>query len=145
MQHLWSLATWNLEITHDAGEPEWIDTPVTRLALEDIVTPEQSRFDGEKWIVPLLKPLNLLTAWYMDELCEHLYVTCIDPRGITVHKLLHELDVQEDLPKTHLTGIPLTDLWYTVDGFYTFTVAYFYGGWPYQQYGSFRLLLIEED
>ena len=29
MLHLWSLATWNLEVTHDAGNPEWVDAPVT--------------------------------------------------------------------------------------------------------------------
>ena len=81
----------------------------------------------------------------MDELCEHLYVTCLDPRGVTLHKQLNELEVHEDLPKVHLTGLPLDRLWYTVDGFYTFTLAYFYGGLPYHQFGSFRILLTQRE
>lgn len=36
-------------------------------------------------------------------------------------------------------------VWYTVDGFYTFTFTYFYGGLPYQHYGSFRILLTQKE
>ncbi len=144
MLHLWSLATWNLEVTHDAGNPEWIDTPVTNLTVDSRVENEGNTFDGEKWAMRLPQELNLLTAWYMDEVCEHLYITCIDPRGITLLKLLNEIEVQEDLPRIHLAGYPLSHLWYTVDGFYTFTFAYFYGGLPYQHFGSFQILLMEK-
>lgn len=108
MLHLWSLATWNLEITHDAGNPEWIDTPVTNWKFESLAANEAHSFDGDKWTIRLPQPLNLLTAWYMDEVCEHLFLTCIDPRGITLHKLLNEIEVQEDIPKIHLAGIPLS-------------------------------------
>lgn len=145
MLHLWSLATWNLEVTHDAGNPEWIDTPVTNWKFESLAANEAQFFDGEKWTIRLPQPLNLLTAWYMDEVCEHLFMTCIDPRGITLHKLLNEVEVQEDIPKIHLAGIPLSHLWYIVNGFYTFTFAWFYGGWPYQHAGSFRMLLMQEE
>lgn len=145
MLHLWSLATWNLDVTHDAGNPEWIDAPVTNWNVDNLATGAGNTFDGEKWSIRLPQPLHLLTAWYMDEICEHLYVTCIDPRGITLLKLLNEIEVQEDLPRIHLVGLPLSHLWYTVDGFYTFTFAYFYGGLPYQHFGSFRMLLMQEE
>ena len=145
MLHLWSLATWAVEITHDAGTPEWIDAPVTRVNIGDISRSESYRFDGERWIVRLPKTLNLLTAWYMDELCEHLYITCIDPRGITVHRILEELDVQEDITRLSTTGIPIAYLWYTVDGFYTFSFTYMYGGLPYQHIGSFRMMLTRKE
>ena len=145
MLHLWSLATWNLEVTHDAGNPEWIDTPVTNWKFESLAANEAQFFDGEKWTIRLPQPLNQLTAWYMDEVCEHLFMTCIDPRGITLHKLLNEVEVQEDIPKIHLAGIPLSHSWNTVNGFYTFTFAWFYGGWPYQHSGSFRMLLMQEE
>ena len=108
MLHLWSLATWNFEITHDAGHPEWIDTPITNWNIKNLRASEGNTFDGEKWTIRLPQSLNLLTAWYMDEVCEHLYLTCIDPRGITLLKLLDEIEVQEDIPKIHLAGIPLS-------------------------------------
>ncbi len=79
----------------------------------------------------------------MDELCEHLYFTSIDPNGITLFRMLDEVAVQEDLPKLSVNGMPLTHLWYTVDGFYTFTFTYFYGGLPYQHFGSFRIMLTQ--
>ena len=145
MLHLWSLATWGMDITHDAGMPEWIDAPVTEVSVGKLSESEDHAFDGERWTFRLPKPLYLMTAWYMDELCEHLYVTCIDPRGKTLHRILEELEVQEDIPKLNTTGIPLTHLWYTVDGFYTFTFAYMYGGLPYQHFGSFRIMLTQKE
>jgi len=143
--HLWSLATWGLDITHDAGTPEWIDTPVTNYTIDNLSASGGHSFDGEKWTIRLPKTLQLLTAWYMDELCEHLYFTCIDPNGITLYRLLDELEVQEHIPRLHVHGMPLTHLWYTVDGFYTFTFTYFFGGFPYQRFGSFRLMLVKKE
>ena len=145
MLHLWSLATWNLEVTHDAGQPEWIDTPVTNWNFDNLAEGEGNYFDGEKWTVSLPQELHLLTAWYMDEFCEHLYISCIEPRGKTLMKILEEIEFQEDIPKIHLASIPLSHLWYTEDGFYTFTFAYFYGGLPNQHFGSLRLLLMQGE
>ena len=145
MLHLWSLATWGVHITHDAGMPEWIDTPVTNWIIDNLSPSGGHTFDGKKWTIRLPTTLQLLTAWYMDEFCEHLYITFIDPRGITLHKILDELEVQEDIPRLNIGGIPLTHLWYTVDGFYTFTFTYFYGGMPYQHFGSFRFMLVQKE
>ncbi len=145
MLHLWSLATWGIDITHDAGQPEWIDAPVTEVSIGNLSEGEDQAFDGERWTFRLAQTLYLLTAWHMDEPCEHLYVTCIDPRGITLHRILEEVEVREDIPVLSTAGIPLTHLWYTVDGFYTLTFAYLYGGLPYQHFGSFRILLTQKD
>ena len=145
MLHLWSLATWGVHITHDAGMAEWIDTPVTNWIIENLSPSGGHSFDGDKWTIRLPSQLQLLTAWYMDEYCEHLYFTFVDPRGITLYRDLVELEFQEDIPKIHIAGIPLTHLWYTVDGFYTFTFTYFYGGMPYQQFGSFRFMIVQKE
>lgn len=141
MLHLWSIATWNLDITHDAGIPEWIDAPITDWNIGNLATSEGNSFDGEKWTVRLPQPLHLFTAWHMDELCDQLYLTCIDPRGITLIRLLEDIPFRDDIPRIHLASIALSHLWYTEDGFYTFTFAYFYRGLPYQRCGSFRLRL----
>jgi len=141
--HLWSLATFGVDITHDAGKPEWIDAPVTGWTIDDLSPSGGHTFDGETWTIRLPETMYLLTAWYMDELCEHLYVTCLDPRGKTVWKMLDELEVEENLPRLNIAAVPLTHLWYTVDGLYTFTFAYFYGGLPYQHFGSFRIMLTQ--
>ncbi|MCY4061564.1 MAG: hypothetical protein OXG53_04275 [Chloroflexi bacterium] len=145
MLHLWSLATWNLEVTHDAGHPEWLDAPVTSWTIEDLETSTGNSFDGEKWTVRLPQPLNLLTAWHMDEPCDQLYLTCIDPRGKTLIRLLQEIHYRDDLPRIQLTSIALPQLWYTEDGFYEFTFAYSFDRLPYQRYGSLRLRQMQGD
>lgn len=145
MLHLWSLATWNLEVTHDAGHPEWIDTPITNWNFDNLAESEGNYFDGEKWTVSLPQPLHLFTAWYIDELCDQLYLTCIDPRGKTLIRLLEEIPYRDEIPRIHLASIALSHLCYTENGFYTFTFAYFYGGLPYQRYGSFRLRLTQGE
>ena len=141
MLHLWSLATWGVHITHDAGMPEWIDQPVTNWVIENLTLSDESFSDGGKWTLRLPATLHLLTAWWMDEYCEDLYITCIDPNGITLHRSLIEQEFQENIPRIHVANIPLSHLWYTVDGFYTFTFTYFYGGLPYEHFGSFRFRL----
>ena len=145
MLHLWSLATSGIHITHDAGMPEWIDTPVTNWTIDNLSPSAGHSFDGNKWTIRLPSTLHLLTAWYMDEFCDGLYLTYTDPNGITLYRDLLEREVQEDIPKTHIAGIPLSHLWYTVDGFYTFTFTYFYGGFPYQHFGSFRFMLARKE
>ena len=145
MLHLWSLATSGVHITHDAGMAEWIDKPITEWIIDEVMWNEGKSFDGEKWTIRLPEYLHLLTAWYMDEYCESLYYTCIDPRGKTLHRNLIDQEFHEDLPRMHIAGISLNRLWYTVDGCYTFTFTYFYGGLPYEQLGSFRFRLARRE
>ena len=145
MQHLWSVATWDSTITHDAGMPEWIDRPLTEWKFDSRDLIGGNPFDGTKCAIQLPQTLHLVTAWYMDELCEDLYLTCIDPRGITLYRDLLEQKFQESIPTIKIAGIPLTRLWYTVDGTYTFTFAYFFGGLPYQHLGSYRFRLVREE
>ncbi len=145
MLHLWSVATWELEVTHDAGQPEWIDAPVTDWNIGNVESSDESFFDGEKWTVRLPQPLHLFTAWHMDEPCDQLYVTCIDPRGNTLARLLQDITYGDHIPRIHLASIALNHLWYTEDGFYAFTFAYFFEGLPYQRYGSLRLRLMQGE
>ena len=122
-----------------------MDTPVTSWRIENLAESEGNYFDGEKWTVSLPQQLHLLTSWYIDEPCDHLYITCIDPHGKTLMQELEEIQVRDDLPRFHLASYPLNQLWYTVDGCYTLTLAYFSGGWLYQQYGSIRLFLAQGE
>ena len=145
MLHLWSLATTGTHITHDAGMPEWIDKPITEWVIEDLSENNGHSYDGNKWMIRLPQTLHLLTAWYVDEVCEHLYFTCIDPNGITLHRDLLDRAVLENIPRTNIAGIPLSHLWYTVNGFYTFTFTYFFGGFPYQHFGSFRFMIATKE
>ena len=82
--------------------PEWIDAPVTGWTIDDLSPTGGHTFDGETWTIRLPQTMYLLTAWYMDELCEHLYITCLDPRGKTVYKMLDELEVEENLPRLNM-------------------------------------------
>ena len=141
MLHLWSLATRHVDITHDAGQPEWIDAPITNYTIDSLSASEGHHFDGEKWTIRLPRDLRLMTAWYIDELCEQLLFTCIDPNGITLFRQLHDLEFREDIPRLSVHGLPLAHLWYTVTGVYAFTFNLCYDGLPYQRSGSFRLLL----
>lgn len=122
-----------------------MDTPITSWTIESLEATAGNSFDGEKWTVRLPQPLHLFTAWYIDELCDQLYLTCIDPRGKTLIRLLEEIPYRDELPRTHLASIALPHLWYTVNGFYTFTLAYFNEGLPYQRFGSLRLRLTQGE
>lgn len=145
MLHLWSVATWNLEVTQDAGQPEWLDTPITSWTIESLESSAGNSFDGEKWTVRLSKPLHLLTAWHMDEPCDQLYLTCIDPRGKTLMRLFQDIEPRDDISRILLTSIALPHLWYTEDGLYEFTIAYVFDGLPWQRYGSVRLRLMQGE
>ena len=128
MLHLWSLATWNLEVTHDAGHPEWIDAPVTNWNFDNPAESEGNYFEREMELVRLPQPLHLFTAWYIDELCDQLYLTCIDPRGKTLIRLLEETSYRDEIPRIHLASIALSHLVILRNGFYAFTFAYFGAG-----------------
>lgn len=108
MLHLWSLATWNLEVTHDAGQPEWLDTPITSWTIENLEADAANAFDGEKWTVRLPQPMNLITAWFTDERCDQLYLSCIDPRGRTLMRIVEGIPYREDLPRIQLSNIALS-------------------------------------
>ena len=43
MQHLWTAATTTDTVTHDAGEPEWLDLPITGYTFAPILTKMSSR------------------------------------------------------------------------------------------------------
>lgn len=120
-----------------------LDTPVTSWKIDNIAESEGNYFDGEKWTVRLPQPLKLVTAWNVDEPCDQLYLTCIDPRGKTLIRLLQEIEPRDDIPRIQLTSIALPYLWYTEDGFYTLTVACVGGGFPFQRYGSIALRLMQ--
>lgn len=77
--------------------------------------------------------------------CVTLYFTGIDPNGITLFRIMDKLKVQEDIPKLSVKGLPLTHLSYTVDGFYTFMFTYFFGVFPHQRFGSFRIMLTQKE
>ena len=87
--------------------------------------------------------LYVYTAWHMDEVCNGLYLTCIDPLGKTIAKVLVTRDVQVALPRVVLSSVHLDELWYTVEGFYTFTLSHCFNEMPYLPSSSFRIELMQ--
>ena len=143
MVHLWTVATWELEITPDAGYAEWIGAPLTELTF-DLWSPHDDYImDDGVWSIPLPDTLFVYSAWHMDEVCNGLYLTCLDPRGKTIHQQLIPNDLQIDPPRVVRSSVPLTHVWYTVDGYYTFTLAHCYDGLPYLPSSSIRILLMQ--
>ena len=133
---MWTVLTWDRTITHDAGLPEWIDTPLSELSLEELAPRTDIHLDGEMLAPRLAQPLYLFTTWFLDEVFDQLYMSIIDPRGITLHRELRNTTVDVELPSVHMKSIPLHQLWYTSEGLYTFSVAYSYKGFPCQRIGS---------
>ena len=86
MQHLWSIATWDQIVTHDAGRAEWVDTPIMHLDIGDLAPDSSIFFEGQFWTVELARDLYLMSAWHLDEDHDGIYFTCIDPHGITLHQ-----------------------------------------------------------
>ena len=79
MQHLWSVATWEIE-THDDDRTSLkkIGAPVAEHFLDINGKPKRS---GEFLEVPLPRDLYLLTAWYVHDFLDVLNVFYTDPDG----------------------------------------------------------------
>ena len=140
MQHLWSAATWELQVNADAVDDSMIAVPVTILSLDIREEYIESQAREPVYKVPLDMNLYLLTAWYVHDFLDKLRITLTDPNRI-------QLWYNEPKPKSkgistravHI--IPIGHLWYSVDGLYQFTFQFSNDDGYRSEAGSFRIVL----
>ena len=141
MQHLWSVATWEIETSEDdPTSGKRIGAPVTEYSVA--IKGKRKDFDGhsEPEEVPLPRELYLLTAWYVHDFLDKMHISFTDPNG-------RELWYNE--PRLRSRGIstkaihviPIWRLWYSVDGLYSFTFQFSNDDGRSSETGSFRIVL----
>ena len=92
MRHLWTTATSEQTVTHDAGEPEWLDLPVQGYVFRGELPDERPAVQAlnPKWL--------LLTCWQfeLDDVGKRLYADMFikDPNGNVL--LASPLDPPDD-------------------------------------------------
>ena len=150
MRHLWTTVTTENTVTHDAGEPEWLDLPLTdyvvgeSLDLEEL--PQREELDTA-WLIQ--------SRWLMEEAdLERPMVPIIeyrDPLGITLHnEPLTQEGSEELFIFQESSVVPLSmslrwkSTWYTVPGLYTFIVRWV-GSPATRETGRFSILISESD
>ena len=122
MQHLWSAATWELQVDEDASDESMIRVPVTILSLDSSQRRRITQVPIPFYEVPSAKDLFLITVWYVHDFLDRMHISFSDPSGI-------ELWHSEPKPKSKgistraLDVIPIGHLWYSVDRVYEFNVG----------------------
>lgn len=130
MRHLWTTVTTEHTITHDAGEPEWLDLP-----LDDFVVPSTPDVEELPVLFELDPPWQLRSKWMMDEGdIGYLLVPLVefrDPLGVTLFQEEATLERAEELQylltvttEAYMVGHRFRDLWYTLPGLYTLFVRW---------------------
>ena len=135
-------------VTHDAGEPEWLDLP-----LSDFVVPSPLEDDE----LPVLRELDpawqLRSKWMMDEGdIGYMLVPLVefrDPLGVTLFQEEASLERSEELQfpltltaESYIVNQKIPDLLYTLPGLYTFIVRWV-GSPATRETGRFSLLIKE--
>ena len=145
MQHLWTTATTMKTVTYDAGQPEWLDLPITGYTVR--ASPGDDTLAEER-----LDPAWLLRSnWLPDEadIGRRLepFVEFIDPLGEILFADTPETVDESELyspqpfsiaPMT--LNLPWIYVWYTVPGAYTFTVRWV-GSRATREVGRFSLMI----
>ena len=140
MRHLWSAATWELQVDDDSHEESMIQIPVSILNLDIEEKYLVSHSPIQVYGVPLSSTLHLLTAWYVHDFLDKLHISLFDPNG-------RELWYSE--PKRKLGGIstravhviPIRNLRYSVDGLYEFAFYFSNDDGGHSETGSFRVAM----
>lgn len=140
MQHLWSAATWELHVNEELIDESTIGVPVTILSLDVSEKRKVAQSLSPEHKVALERDLYLLTAWYVHDFLDKLYIALTDPSG-------RELWYTEPKPTSigistravHI--IPIGHLWYSVDGLYEFTFQFSNDDGRSSEKGFFRIVL----
>ncbi len=122
MRHLWTTVTTENTVTHDAGEPEWLDLPLTDFVVD--ATPEIDELPLARELDP---PWLLLSRWLIDEIDVGRpllpLVEFRDPLGFTLYSEVVTLSNTEGAftPREFTTiTVMLTlnwrNVWYIVPG-----------------------------
>ena len=147
MRHLWSIATWEVQTNEDEdSSARRIGVPVTEYSLAIGKKRDDIERKTESIQVPLARDLYLLTAWYIHDFLDILNVVLTDPRGQALW---------QSTPKSPYTGmglisakahhvIPISHLWYTVDGLYRFSFYFSNSDGRRSEEGYFKIVLHRE-
>lgn len=150
LRHLWTTVTTENTVTHDAGEPEWLDLPLT-----DYVVPGLLGLEDLPLRVELETPWLLQSRWLMEEADVGRPLVPIieyrDPLGFALYsEPLRQEGTDELFMSQESTAVPLfmslrwKNTWYTVLGLYTFIVRWA-GSPANRETGRFSLLISESD
>lgn len=140
MQHLWSAATWELQVNEKSSDESTIGVPVTILSLDIPEKRKTSQSGIPVQKVALDRDLYLLTAWYVHDFLDKLYISLSDPHG-------RQLWYTEPKPTSlgistrAVHAIPIAHLWYSVDGLYKFTFQFGNDDGRKSEMGYFRIVL----
>ncbi|MCY3979053.1 MAG: hypothetical protein OXG23_13215 [Chloroflexi bacterium] len=148
MRHLWTTVTTEHTVTHDAGEPEWLDLPI-----DDFVIPSTPDVEQLPVLYELDPPWQLRSKWMMDEGdIGYLLVPLVefrDPLGVTLFQEEATLERAEELQypvtvttEAYMVGHRFRDLWYTLPGLYTLIVRWV-GSPATRETGRFSLFIKE--
>ena len=130
MRHLWTTITTEQTVTHDAGEPEWLDLP-----LSDFVLPASANLDALPVEYELDPACLIMSKWLIDEIDLGRPLMPIveirDPLEVTLYNSAPALSGFENviIPQEP-TSVPIlldlswTHMWYTVAGPYSFILRW---------------------
>lgn len=130
MRHLWTTVTTEHTVTHDAGEPEWLDLPLDDFVIP--VAPETGEYPLE---IELDPAWLILSKWLIDEIDVGLplipVVEIRDPLGLTLYNGIPTLNSFEGaFISREFSTVPIElnlswhYIWYTVPGLYSFIVRW---------------------
>ena len=140
MQHLWSAATWEVRVNEESSDDSTIGLPVTILSLDIVGKRKVGQSQPPVHNVALDRDLYLLTAWYVHDFLDKLYISLTDPNGRQLWYTEAKSRSKGILTKAvHI--LPIRDLRYSVDGLYTFYFHFGNDEGRNSETGSFRIVL----
>ncbi len=148
MRHLWTTVTTERTVTHDAGEPEWLDLP-----LSDFLVEAPPVIVDQPVVQELDPPWLLQSKWMMDEFdVGYALVPTVeyrDPLGFTLYNEeilidnFEELFMPREFSSAPVFALHRTEqLRYTVPGVYTFIVRWL-GSPATREAGQFSILITD--
>ncbi len=142
MQHLWSVATWEIETSaDDPTSAERIGAPITEYSV--VVKGKRDEFErnSESIEIPLTRDLYLLTAWYVHDFLDVLNIRFSDPEGQQLWYSTPRSPYSGVISTRALHVIPISDLWYTIDGVYKFSFYFSNDDGDKSEEGNFKIVL----
>lgn len=142
MQHLWSVATWEIETGEaDPTSVKRISAPLTEYSVVVKRKRDDLGRNSEQVEVPLPRDLYLLTAWYVHDFLDVLNIRFTDPEGQPLWNGTPRSPYQGVISTRALHVIPIRDLWYTIDGVYKFSFYFSNDDGAKSEEGHFKIVL----
>ena len=150
MKHIWTTITTHNTITHDAGEPEWLDLPLSDFVLD--VSPDVEELPFLQELDP---PWLIQSRWLIEEIDVGRPLLPIlelrDPLGFTLFNEVQMLDgaagaftLHESSNVSTMLVLDWRHVWYTVPGAYEFIVRWA-GSPATRESGQFSIIITEPE